>query len=306
MKFASLQIFKAVVDEGGIIAAARKLHRVQSSVTMRIKQLEASLGVALFIREKRRLTLSPAGEIFLGYVEQMLELSEAARQAVLDDSPRGGLRIGTLESTAASRLPPLLSRYHESYPAVRVELATNTTDALIEGVIGRQFEAAFIVGSAAAVGLEALAAFDEELVIAAPRSHPHIECAQDVRANTIISFPAGCAYRRLLQTWLAAGDMVPEKVLELSSYHAIVACVASGTGIAVVPRSVLETVHVSHNIAIYPLPALQAHMTTCLVWRKGEISPALRAFQTEVLALAIVRTSSARSSSALTGANKEG
>ena len=238
----------------------------------------------LFIRAKRRLTLSPAGDIFLDYVEQLLRLSEEARQAVLGESPQGVLRIGTLESTAASRLPPLLSHYHEKYPAVRVELATNTTDALIEGVIGRQFAAAFVAGGVGAMGLQALAAFDEELVIAAPRSHPAIGRAQDVRTDTIISFPAGCAYRRLLQSWLAAGDVVPEKILELSSYHAMVACVASGTGIALVPRSVLETVRVRDSIAVYPVPAEQGHVQTHLVWRQDETSPALRAFQVEVLA----------------------
>ncbi|MCZ6873677.1 MAG: LysR family transcriptional regulator [bacterium] len=283
MDFASLQIFKTVVEEGGIIAAARKLHRVQSSVTVRIKQLEASLGVELFIREKRRLTLSPAGEIFLDYVEQLLRLSDQARHAVLGDLPQGVLRIGTLESTAASRLPPLLSHYHEKYPAVRIELATNTTDALVEGVIGHKFEAAFVAGRVEAMGLQALAAFDEELVIVAPRSHPEIGCARDVRTDTIISFPAGCAYRRLLQSWLADGDVVPQKVLELSSYHAIVACVASGTGIAIVPRSVLETVRVSDSIAVYPVPEGQVHLKTYLVWRQGATSPALRALQAEVL-----------------------
>src|SRR5262245_51582978 len=112
MDFDSLTIFKTVVDEGGIIAAARKLHRVQSGVTTRIKQLEAALGVELFLRAQRRLTLSPAGEIFLGYVEQLLRLAEQARQAVQGDTPCGVLRIGTLESTAASRLPLLLSQYH--------------------------------------------------------------------------------------------------------------------------------------------------------------------------------------------------
>ena len=205
MDFDSLQIFKTVVDEGGIIAAARKLHRVQSGVTTRIKQLEASLGVELFMRDQRRLRLSPAGEIFLGYVEQILRLTEQARHAVLGDTPRGVLRLGTLESTAASRLPPLLARYHEQYPAVRVELATDTTDALLEGVTRRRYEAAFVAGRAATMQLEAMVAFDEELVIVAPRVHPTIACAQDVCTDTIICFPVGCAYRRLLHAWLAAG-----------------------------------------------------------------------------------------------------
>jgi DNA-binding transcriptional LysR family regulator len=279
MDFDSLTIFKTVVDEGGIIAAARKLHRVQSGVTTRIKHLETALGVELFIRDRRRLTLSPAGTIFLGYVEQLLHLAAQARQAVLSEAPQGVLRLGTLESTAASRLPPLLAHYHQQYPAVRVELVTDTTDALVEGIIGRKFDAAFVVGRVETAGLEVLAAFDEELVLVAPRSHPAIACAQDVRTDTMLCFPIGCAYRRLLHTWLAGGAVVPEKVLELSSYHAMVACVASGTGIALVPRSVLETVRGSDSIAVHPLPAEQARITTYLVWRQGELSPALRALQ---------------------------
>jgi len=284
MDFDSLQIFKAVVDAGGIIAAARQLHRVQSGVTTRIKQLEASLGVELFMRDQRRLRLSPAGEIFLGYVEQILHLTAQARYAVLGDTPRGVLRLGTLESTAASRLPPLLARYHEQYPAVRVELATDTTDALLEGVTRRRFEAAFVAGRAATMQLEAMLAFDEELVIVAPRVHPAIACAQDVCTDTIICFPIGCAYRRLLHAWLAAGNIVPEKVLELSSYHAMVACVASGTGIALVPRSVLETVRVRDSIAVYALPEEYSRLQTYLVWRQGEVSLALQALQGHILA----------------------
>src|SRR5262249_61528659 len=111
MNFDSLIVFKTVVDEGGIIAAARKLHRVQSGVTTRIKHLEAALGGTLFLRDKRRLTLSPAGEIFLGYVEQLLRLVEQARQAVLGDTPCRVLRLGTLGSTGARRLPPVLAIY---------------------------------------------------------------------------------------------------------------------------------------------------------------------------------------------------
>ena len=93
MDFAALQFFKAVVDEGGISAAAKKLHRVQSNVTTRIQQLEASLGAQLFIRDKRRLILSPAGELFRDYVEQLLQLSGQAREAVLGGTPRGALRV---------------------------------------------------------------------------------------------------------------------------------------------------------------------------------------------------------------------
>ncbi|MFZ5557777.1 MAG: LysR family transcriptional regulator [Pseudomonadota bacterium] len=284
MDFADLRVFKAVVDEGGISAAAKKLNRVQSNVTTRIRQLEASLGAELFVRRKRRLHLSPAGELFLGYAEQMLALSERARDAVQGETPRGVLRVGTMESTAAARLPPLLALYHRRHPAVRVEITTGTSDALVEAVLHRAIEAAFVADCAPAAQLDSMPAFDEELVVIAPRSHPPIRGAKDVRADTVISFPAGCAYRRRLQGWLGDGGVAPERALQLSSYHAIVACVASGAGIAIVPRAVLATVRAGASIAVHPLPARSGRVTTALVWRKGETSPALKALQAELAA----------------------
>lgn len=280
MDFESLRIFKTVVEEGGIVAAARRLHRVPSGVTTRIQRLEDALGVALFLRDQRRLTLSPGGTIFLDYVEQLLSLAAQAHQAIQRETPQDVLRLGALESTAASRLPPLLAYYHQRYPAVRVELATDTTEALVEGVVRRTFEAAFVVGRAEAMGLEAMAAFDEELVLIAPRAHPAIGSAQDVCTDTLLCFPVGCAYRRLLHAWLAADAIVPQKVLTLSSYPAMVACVASGTGIALVPRSVLETIRVEDSLAAYPLPVGPTRVTTSLVWRPGACSPALEALRT--------------------------
>ncbi len=285
MDFTALQVFKAVADEGGVSAAARKLHRVQSNVTTRIKQLEASLGAELFVRSGGRLHLSPAGAEFRRHVEELLRLAERAREAVRGDAPRGVLRLGTLESTAASRLPPLLARYHARHPAVRVELSTATTDALLEALRARRIDAAFAADCAPDPQLEAAPAFDEELVLVTARSHPPVRRPQDVQADTLIAFPAGCAYRRRCQGWLADGGVAPVNVLELASYHAIVACVASGTGIAFAPRSVLETIRRTGEVAIHPLGARRGASVTSLVWRRGEQSLALKALRVELSAL---------------------
>jgi DNA-binding transcriptional LysR family regulator len=282
MDFGDLQVFKAVVEEGGITRAAKRLHRVQSNVTTRIQQLEASVGAKLFLREKQRLHLSPAGKLFLGYVEQILNISEQARDAIAEDTPKGLLRIGTLESTAASRLPLLLSRYHTKFPAVHIELVTGTADAMREALLNRDVEAAFIADCVPAGRVETLRAFEEELVLIAPRSRKAIRQPRDVRDETIITFPKGCAYRRRLQDWLASGGIMPEKTLELSSYHAIVACVAAGTGVALAPRSVLDVVRGAESVQICTLPERISRATTSLAWRKGESSWALKALQSQI------------------------
>src|SRR6476619_7437834 len=100
MDLIALQIFKTVAEVGGITRAAARLHRVQSNVTTRVKQLEASLGVQLFHRRRREL--SAEGRTLLAYAERLLALSSEARAALRSGAPRGVLRVGSLESTAAT------------------------------------------------------------------------------------------------------------------------------------------------------------------------------------------------------------
>src|SRR5262249_18578073 len=143
MNFADLQVFKSVVDEGGVIRAASKLHRVPSAVTTRIKQLEASMGVKLFHRDRQRLHLSPAGAVLLDYADRLIQLSEEARGGVTGTPPRGVFKLGALESTTASRLPPILAGFHKRYPEVRLELTTGTNDSLLGLLTERRLDAAF-------------------------------------------------------------------------------------------------------------------------------------------------------------------
>src|SRR5204863_6927879 len=144
MDLAALRIFKAVAEYGGVNKAAAKLHRVPSNVTTRVKQLEESLGTKLFVRQNRRLALSQEGRLLLTYADRLLRLSSEAETALRNGKPRGTLRIGALESTSATRLPPILARYHQLYPDVQMELATGTSCALVARVHKQDSAAAFV------------------------------------------------------------------------------------------------------------------------------------------------------------------
>jgi len=279
---AALQIFKTVAEEGGITKAAAKLHRVQSNVSTRVKQLETRLGIKLFLRQNRKLVLSPEGRLLLAYADRLLRLSAEAEAALRDGTPRGTFRIGTLESTAATRLSPVLSRYHLAYPEVRIELVTGTTGALITRVLNYEIEAAFVAEPFTATNLDSQPAFNEKLVLIAPKSFPKIKTPRDIGHATIIAFGAGCTYRRCLEDWLARAKVAPDRVMEFSSYHAIVACVAAGAGIAMVPRSIIRAVPAGKEVAVYPLPDYMSNARTLLVWRQGHQSAALGAMREEL------------------------
>ena len=284
MNFVDLQVFRCVVAEGGIIKAARKLHRVPSSVTTRIQQLETSLGVTLFHRDRQRLHLSPTGELLLAYAERLIQLSDEARAVVSGGTPQGTLKLGALESTTASRLPRILADFHRRYPEVRLELTTGTNDDLMTKVADRRLDAAFTAEPPAARVLDHVPVFAERLIVITGTDHPPIRRARDVEGASLIAFPEGCAYRRVLQHWLGQKSLATLRVLELNSYHAIVACVSSGTGIALVPESVLDTMPDS-PVLRHAIPKAQANITTPLVWRHGEISPSVLALRTLIASL---------------------
>lgn len=282
MDLVELRIFKAVAEQGGVTRAAAALHRVQSNVTTRVKQLEERLGTQLFHRQGRRLVLSAEGKVLLGYAERLLRLSAEAQSALQGRAPQGVLKIGALESTAATRLPPVLARYHRAHPAVRLELVTGTTGALVNKVLREELEAAFVAEPFAAGGLAQQHVFTEELILITPRGHAPVRSPEDIEQRTVLAFATGCSYRRRLEDWLGRSNIVAERVMEYGSYHAIVACAAAGGGIAVVPKSVLRATRMEAQVMQHPMPAKVARAKTMLVRRRGHRSSALEALVAEL------------------------
>ena len=250
----SLKIFRTVVDEGGVVRAARKLNRVQSNVTTRIRQLEAHVGAQLFRREGRSIRLSAEGYTLLGYADRLLRLADEAVSQMRTGKPKGVFRLGSLESTAGTRLPPILSHYHDRYPDVVVELVTATTGALVTRVMNFDLEAAFVSEPFTAPGLEARPVFKEQLVLVTPRAIEKVSGPEALGRATLIAFAQGCSYRRRIEEWLGSANVMPERVLEFASYQAMIACVAAGTGYAVVPKSVVEALRATRSVRQHALP----------------------------------------------------
>ena len=274
----SLEIFRTVVQEGGVIRAAAKLNRVQSNVTTRIKQLEERLGKQLFRRQGRALVLSPEGELLLSYAQRLFRIADEAEHELRSGKPMGALRIGSLESTAGSRLAPILSKFHRLYPAVVVELVTGTTGALIQRVSNFELEAAFVSEPFTAPGLHAARVFDEELVLITGRDMPPVTRAAQLAGLTLIAFMNGCSYRKRMEEWLGAASVMPARTLEFASYQAMIACVAAGTGYALVPRSLLASLRAGSEVKQHELPARVCRNRTHLVWH-GTPSAALQKLQ---------------------------
>src|SRR5689334_23557630 len=161
-----LATFATVARLGGMGRAARALNTVQSNVTQRVRRLEEQLGVALFERSRQGARLTAAGERLMPYAARLDALLDEARRAARDDgAPRGTLVVGALETTAALRLSPLLASYATANPGVDLVLRTGTTAELIERVLAREIEGAFVCGPVSHADLATTPVFEEELAL---------------------------------------------------------------------------------------------------------------------------------------------
>ena len=284
VELSDLEIFRAVAKEGSVLRAAKKLHRVQSNISTRVRQLEERLGITLFDRQARGLTLTGAGEVLQPYAERLLALSTEAEAALFDPRPHGKFRIGTMESTAAARLPHILSQFHERYSDVQIELVTDTSQGLMERLLEFDIEVAFVAEPVSHNALNTEHILTEELVLVVPQSFPSISKVDEISGSTVIAFKVGCAYRRYLEDWMLKVGITPGSVMEMNSYHLILACVAAGAGFAVVPHSVLDAVAVKGQIRVLPMSGKASKVSTLLAWRKDSKSANLNALREIVTA----------------------
>ena len=279
MDLSDLRIFIAVVREGGVTRAAERLHRVQSNVTTRIRQLEEDLGVALFIREGKRLHLAPQGQVLFGYANRLLALADETRDALQDAKPRGTFRLGAMESTAAVRLPGLLSQYHRRHPGVVLELRTGNPQVLASAILAGDLDAALVAEPIADEPFEKVPAFEEELVMIAAAKHPPIGKKGSHLPRTVIVFEHGCPHRKRLEDWYAKRNEMPERMIELASYHAMLGCVVAGMGVALIPKSVLTTFPDRRLLSVHPLGRAENRAWTVLIWRRGAGSANVQALK---------------------------
>jgi len=282
MDFESLKIFCAVAAELGITQAAAKLGRVPSNVTTRIQNLEADLGAELFVRPGKRLHLSTAGERFLGYAQRLLALEAEARQVVAGAHDSGTLRIGSMESTAASRLPAPLAAFSRDRPDVRLEVTTGASQGLLDSLRIGRLDCAFVALPAgldaapalAALGLQAEGVWTEELLLLLP-PHEQATSVSEVRTRTLAAFRPGCAYRGISEQALGIGTGPRWAIQEMGSYHAMVAAVAAGTCVSLLPRSVLDLATVPAGLRALPV----CRAVTWLATRAGYGGPLFDAFR---------------------------
>lgn len=277
MDSTDLSFFLAVVEEGGVTAAARRLNCVQSNVTARIRSLEAGLGVPLFHRNGRGVVPTRAGERLLPHARQVAAALRAARDSLWDllnpDRPGGQLAIGSMETTAACRLPPVLAAYHAAFPDVELSLRTGGTGVLMEEVLAYRLDAALVGGP---IGHPDLVAADVgvERMVVVTAAGADLQALQMRPGLSALCFRRGCAYRERLESLLAGLGIRQARMQEFGTLEGIIGGVAAGIGISLLPHAAVERSPLCGSLSLHEAPEPWAVAPTQLIHRRDSVMTA--------------------------------
>ncbi|RAT19939.1 LysR family transcriptional regulator, partial [Lonsdalea populi] len=254
MDLTQLRMFCLVADSGSMARAAELLQRVPSNLTTRLRQLESELGTDLFIREKQRLRLSPAGHNFLGYARKILALSDEALMISHGVTPGGQFLLGTEEHAALLLLPELLAQFHHRFPQVVTTLTCAAGTQLLDEVNHGALAAALVSCPIDNDALHHCRIVSDRLVLITSRQHPKVKQAKELAGTVILQAADAGDYRPLLTDWSRGQSALSGPWIAVNSLTALLASVAGGSGAAFLPQSILTALPGGSQVQTHPLP----------------------------------------------------
>ena len=285
MELRHLRYFVAVAEELHFGRAAQILRISQPPLSMQIRALEGELGVRLFKRTQRQVSLTQAGGVLLGEARHILAKVE---QAVLTTKQAsrgeiGELVIGFISVADYNVLPVVLREFRRRFPMVRLTLRESTTDAQISDLAAGRIDVGFVLPPISESSLESIPILREPLIAALPEQHPLARrpgkiALEKLKDAPFILFPRANApglYDDIVSCCKAAG-FSPRVEQEAIQMQTIVSLVSAELGFALIPASLinLQRTGVIYKSLAGGSPLTEIH----LVRRRGEDLPAVQVF----------------------------
>jgi DNA-binding transcriptional LysR family regulator len=284
MELRQLAYFVAVAEERNFTRAAQRIPIAQPAISQQIRRLESELGERLFVRDRRGIRLTPAGEALLPHARAMLADAEHAREAVvaLSGLLTGRLAFGFVLSLPDRRLPGLLGAFHREHPGIELRLIEDETDALLAALATGQLDAALIgLGryDRPPPDVESLLVAREPVGVAVHPAHPLAGRGSiplhALRDEPMVTLTSASKQRSTLETACRAAGFVPRIVAETSDLGVIIELTQEQIGVAVLPKSALEG---AAKVSQLSLTRPKLDRRILLVWRPSSSPPAGRAF----------------------------
>jgi DNA-binding transcriptional LysR family regulator len=283
-----LKVFRAVAEHLSFRKAGEVLYLTQPAVTLQIKALEDELGAKLFERSASGVRITEGGKLLLEYAEQMHRLATEAegRLAALKGEIASDLILGASTTIAQYVLPRLLADFFRAYSAIRLQVFSENTEHVAEGVANGRFGLGLIEGPPRRRDLKVQPWFDDELLLVVPAGHEWAGlgtiAAEDLVGVPLVMRELGSGSRQVVESGLQkAGIRLGSLriVMELDSTEAILSCIEAGLGVGFASEWALVR-RAEARIATLRLSNGKISRTFSLVSAQGpELPPSAMALQ---------------------------
>lgn len=242
MELKNITTFLKVAGTQNFSKAAQQLGYSQSAVTIQIQQLEKELGIPLFERIGKRVYLTEQGEAFIPFANNILKAADTALSfCSREKAPSGTLRIGGAESICTALLPPLLLRFHEMYPGVRITIRSGTTEELMELAKSNEIDCVFTLDHRIYKDEWVCAAQRTEEIIFVTLKDPAAPSQSPVKIEKLAARPfilteMGAAYHYELERLLSEREIHISPILEIGNTETIIHLLKKGMGCSFLPR----------------------------------------------------------------------
>ena len=290
MELRHLEHFVAVAEERNFTRAARRVHLVQSALSVSIRSLERELGVRLFERTTREVELTDAGRVLLPEACRTLEAAASAQAAVLGAQAglRGTLRLGMLQMVSLGDVGSMIARFHRERPLVNIQprAAVGGSAAIIQQIRGGTLDAAFVaVGGESQPGLTAMTLAREPVLLGCPPGHPLARrdavSVSELASEPFVDFTPGWGTRTVADHLFARAGVERPIGVEVSDASIHAALVHAGLGLAILPESMIATA----GLTGVPLRPAATFSMSFVVPDDRPLSPVTRAFADLVTAM---------------------
>ena len=283
-----LKVFREVAAHGSFTKAAEALGYAQPSISHQIAQLERELSAQLFERQPRRVTLTPAGKVFLRHAQAVLVQLADAQREVAETAGTGGrlLRLASFPTAAATLMPAAVGAFRAQQPGSELRLTEADPPASVPALLAGEHDLAVIydypmLGAAADPALELEPLCLDQMVVALPPGHRAVSSGQVTLAGLATAqwiAPHSSVCRDAFEFACRNAGFAPAVVSETNDYQAMQGLVAAGVGVALLPRLAVA-VPQRPDVILRPFDATVIERVTFIATRAGAYrSPLVTAF----------------------------
>lgn len=274
LRLTQIEMFCAVVEEGTVVAASRRLNCVASNVTARLRELELLVGQDLFLREKNRLILTPEGRLFYRQALPVVSGAQSLTDLFSEGRLRGILNIGALDVALEAYLPQIVPEFLKVCPGVELKMFLRPSYTLERMLADGEIDLALTDGPIVHPLMESRFAFHERLALAMPAGQDGARDGQHV-----FLFNTDCFYRRYFETWLERHEVSNAIIHTVESYDVILACVQAELGISCVPHSIVSQMQSRRGEGItFTYPEDLKGSEVYFIWREPGLNDLGRRF----------------------------